>query len=67
MRLFKTRTQGPKAPAGYLCSETDLYWVEHTRGERVVIEDCRTGTLIDVPIAFLARLRPVARNQAGTA
>lgn len=55
-------------PAGvargdYLCSERDLYYVEHLSPERALLEDCRTGTLLDLSIADLERLRPVSRAE----
>jgi hypothetical protein len=43
----------------YLCSERALYHVEHLGPQRALLEDCRTGTLLDVSIADLQRLRPV--------
>lgn len=52
-------TVTPPVYGGYLCSERDLYCVEAVGPERVLLEDCRTGTLLDVSIADTAKLRPV--------
>ena len=46
----------------YYRSERDLYRIEHVRDGRAVIEDCRTGVLIDVPVSYLRRLQPVRRQ-----
>jgi hypothetical protein len=43
----------------YLHSAQDLYRVEGVSGERALIEDCRSGKLIDVPLSELLRLEPV--------
>jgi hypothetical protein len=45
----------------YLCSRRELYCVEHIGHDRAVLEDCRSGSLIDVPrseLALLHRVRP---------
>jgi hypothetical protein len=53
------------AVGDYYCSERDLYWVselyrvERDGVERALIEDCRTGEMIDMPISELLLLRPV--------
>jgi hypothetical protein len=36
--------------------------VEGVSGERALIEDCRSGHLIDVPLSMLLRLEPVRRQ-----
>ena len=59
MRLFKRRPQTARPTASYYCTDTDLYRVEYASDERALLEDCRTGTLIDVPLSYLTRLRPV--------
>jgi hypothetical protein len=59
MGIFKPPKPDQPRPRGYLCSDTDLYWVEHTYADRAVLEDCRSGALIDVPLSYLTRLRPV--------
>jgi hypothetical protein len=43
----------------YLCSERELYHVEQIGSERAMIEDCRTGELMDALIADLSQLRHV--------
>ena len=43
----------------YLHSARDLFRVEVVTGDRALVEDCRSGELIDVPMAELLRLDPV--------
>lgn len=43
----------------YLCSERDLYRIEQLGSERALLEDCRNGDLIDVPLPELLVLRLV--------
>jgi hypothetical protein len=43
-------------------SDRDLYRVEQLTEERVLIEDCRTGDLIDAPVEELAALRRLERS-----
>ncbi|MEX1142277.1 MAG: hypothetical protein WEB79_08235 [Thermoleophilaceae bacterium] len=40
----------------YLCSKRALYRVEQLVDEHALIEDCRTGELIDAPVEDLHRL-----------
>lgn len=61
------RSPGPRALAiavgEYLRSEHDLYRVEQLWGGHALVEDCRSGALIDVAIDELAELvhvRPAA-------
>jgi hypothetical protein len=67
MRASKTAAMTRTPPVAgvargeYLCSQRDLYYVERLGPERVLLEDCRTGTLVDMSIADVERLRPVAR------
>ncbi len=56
-----TSPVGRVAQGDYLCSERDLYYVEHVGPDRALLEDCRTNTLLDLSIADLERLRPVVR------
>jgi hypothetical protein len=49
----------PLAAGDYLCSERDLYRVEQIGEGRALIEDCRTGGLLGVPLAKLLGLRLV--------
>lgn len=43
----------------YFRSTRDLFVVEQVHGARVLVEDCRTGDLIDMPLTELGRLEPV--------
>lgn len=43
----------------YLCSKRALYRVEQLLDEHALIEDCRTGELIDAPVEDLRRLERV--------
>jgi hypothetical protein len=52
-------TRTPISQGEYLCSETALYYVEYVGPGRVLLEDCRTSTLLDIPIADTTRLRHV--------
>jgi hypothetical protein len=61
----RTPARGPDRYSectGYYRSERDLYRVEHVLDGRALIEDCRTGALIDVPVSYLQRLHPVRRE-----
>jgi hypothetical protein len=46
----------------YLCSERELYRIEQLGGERALLEDCRSGDLVDVPLHELLLLRRVKRG-----
>jgi hypothetical protein len=50
----------------YFCSARELYPVEHAAGH-VLLEDCRSGDLDDVPIAQLLKLTrlPEPGEEAG--
>jgi hypothetical protein len=37
----------------YLCSQHELYHVEHVTRGRALLEDCLSGELVDVPISEL--------------
>jgi hypothetical protein len=57
--------QSAKAPVqigAYLHSRRDLYRVEAFDGEYALMEDCRSGDLIDMPLRELRNLEPVARR-----
>ncbi len=44
----------------YLHSDSDLFRVEQLGGDgHALLEDCRTGALIDVPTGEIAALTPV--------
>lgn len=55
--------EGP-ATGDYVCSETALYRVEQVVGEHGLVEDCRTGRLIDMPLSVLAALRTIKHGRA---
>jgi hypothetical protein len=40
----------------YFCSARELYHVEHVAAGHVLLEDCRSGDLVDVPIGQLLKL-----------
>jgi Lhr-like helicase len=46
-------------PGDYFHSETDLYRVEQVRGNRVVVEDCRTELEIEMDLSELMKLERV--------
>jgi hypothetical protein len=45
----------------YYHTDRRLYRVEYVTAERALVEDCRHGTLIDVPLADLRRFTRVGR------
>jgi hypothetical protein len=47
----------------YLCSESDLFRVEQLAYGRAVVEDCRTGDLLDVPLSELLGLARIVRSR----
>ena len=47
----------PVRVGAYLCSRRELYCVEQIGHERALLEDCRTGSFIDVPRSELSLLR----------
>jgi hypothetical protein len=49
----------PLVEGTYLCSEIDLFCVECVGPERVLLEDCRTSTLLDVSLAEASGLRRI--------
>jgi hypothetical protein len=56
------RPQKPRTdpqPSRYYHSDRALYRVEATIGSHVVVEDCRDGQLIGVPVADLRRWTPL--------
>jgi hypothetical protein len=50
----------PVAVGDYFCSERDLYRVEQIGGDDALVEDCRSGNLIAVPLTELMALQRVA-------
>jgi hypothetical protein len=65
IRIRKTHSRRPAGRARYYHSATDLYRVEQCTDERALVEDCRTGVLIDVPLSYLSRLTPVTARDGG--
>jgi hypothetical protein len=63
---FRRRQSGtPPArirPGDYLTCEGCLYHVEHVAGERVLIEDCRSGELLDIDRDTCAALERIKRS-----
>ena len=55
----RTATVEPVRIGAYLHSARDLYRVEALNGECALIEDCRSGDLIDMPLSVLRDLEPV--------
>jgi hypothetical protein len=46
----------------YFCSDQELYRVEQLVDGHALVEDCRSGALIDMPLSALLALEPVARG-----
>ena len=51
----------PFFPGDYIASTHELYRVEKLSGDRVLLEDCRNGSLFDLGLHQLAGLRLVKR------
>lgn len=49
----------------YLHSRRDLYRVEAVNGDYALMEDCRSGELIDMPLRELRDLTPVEPTGRG--
>jgi hypothetical protein len=47
-------------PGDYFHSRRELYCVEEVVGSRVMVEDCRSGVLIEMGLESLLRLERVA-------
>lgn len=58
-RSSKLRPPMPIDVGDYVCSERELFRIEHLGAERGVVEDCRTGDLLYMPISELLELRRV--------
>jgi hypothetical protein len=67
MRLFGSPQRAQRELVEYYSSDTELYRVEQVTSGRALVEDCRTGVLIDVPLPFLERLRPIRPHHPGAA
>jgi hypothetical protein len=48
-------------PGDYFCSGRSLYRVEHLCGDRVLVEDCVSGDLIDIDREVCAALERIQR------
>lgn len=71
-RFPETRRQQEETAAfievgEYLSSERDLYYVECVGPRRAVLEDCRTGMLLDVPLSEAQALQPVIQRSSRAA
>ena len=53
---------GGLQPGDYLSDGRELYCVEEVIGERALIEDCRSGALIEIGVPALRRLNVVKRS-----
>ena len=49
-------------PGDYLCTDRELYRVERVADDRVLLEDCKTEALVDLPLVDLIDLKPVRRS-----
>jgi hypothetical protein len=71
MTRFRHSATGPPSAlepvriGAYLHSAHELFRVEGVNGERALVENCRSGDLIDVPVSELAGLEPVRANDQG--
>jgi len=58
-RAASTREERRVRTGDYVASERDLYRVEHVRCQRVLLEDCRSGDLVDIDARELGTLELV--------
>jgi hypothetical protein len=49
-------------PGDYYSTDHELYRVERVVDDRVLLEDCMTEALVDMPLEELFDLRPVKRS-----
>lgn len=54
-------------PGDYVASRRALYRIEHVAGTSLLVEDCRSGELIDIDREECARLRLVRPTRGGAA
>jgi hypothetical protein len=66
MTLTRPAKTGPRdlQNGRYFHSDHQLYCVEERYGEHVLIEDCASGELLDIPISELRRMTPVRPRSA---
>jgi hypothetical protein len=57
----------PLSAGDYLHSERELYRIERLLGKRVLVEDCRSGELIEFGPEQLLTLKPVVRTEQASA
>lgn len=50
----------------YLGSDRELYYVEHVGTDRVLLENCRTGALMDASLSEAKQLLPVSNSRDGS-
>jgi hypothetical protein len=50
------------SPGDYFCSQRSLYCVEAVGDQSVLVEDCRSGALIDIALDELLDLERVPRR-----
>jgi hypothetical protein len=58
--LIATPPREAVRPGDYFHSRRELYCVEEVVGSRVMVEDCRTGALVEMDLGRLLRLDRVA-------
>jgi hypothetical protein len=63
--LVLVRRPAPRSVAAgdYVESAGRLYRIEYVRGDRVLLEDCRTGDFYDAGVAEVEGLRVVKRSR----
>lgn len=49
-------------PGDYLAGDHQMFHIERVNGDRVLVEDCLTYVLIDLPISELSYLHRVVRE-----
>jgi hypothetical protein len=66
MSWSKQREEQPDgfARGDYLRSDSELFCIEEIADGYALLEECRTGRLIDVPVATLYALSMVKRGSA---
>jgi hypothetical protein len=62
--LTRSRQAGAPRCGDYYYSEDHLYCIEHIYNDRLLIEDCASGELFDIPASYLYGLTPVRSQDA---
>jgi len=66
MRALRQRpTRDEVKPGEYFCSACELFLVEQVGARDAVVENCRSGELVDVPISRLLGLTRVRGEAPG--